>query len=80
MNSSLVNSILSFDISYSHEFVLPTEHLDDAAQRPGGGNHSIFVHDDNVSDRQVSRGFVPFCILSETGQIVGRPSLPKMPH
>ena len=47
--------------------VFPTEHFNNAAQRPGGGNHTALVQNDDISDTQVSRRFAPFHVLSQAG-------------
>ena len=80
MNGCLENSISGLDVSNSHESILPTERFNDAAQRPGGGSHSMFVQDDNVSTGQVVTRFVPLRILPNARQIVSGPSPPEMPH
>ena len=70
MDRTFVNTIQGLECHNSNQTILAWVNFDDLSKGPLGGNKAIFLEDNYVSNRGVSRGVMPLCELSETGEIV----------
>ena len=68
----------NFDIHNLDQFVFFSVYLNNVGKRSLGRNQMIFLEDNDVSNRHICGGVMPFNKVPEDGDVFTRPFLTKM--